>query len=221
MNTWESRIKSRMKELEMTQEELANKLGITRGAVTHYLAGRRVPPLNQFQKLAHVLKVDPAWLQYGVASSEHKSTAKNILKHEATIAHYLIPIFSWKQAAERLSANQLRVKGNFEYIPHFYTDQSHWYALRVQGDAMVSANGLKSFHEGDLIIVDTDKEVKYGDFVIAVLPNAKEATFKQYMIDGGVKYLKPLNTQYPLIAIDAKVILTAVVVKSINHSITS
>jgi transcriptional regulator with XRE-family HTH domain len=54
MNTWATRIKSRMKELGLTQEVLAEKMGITRGAITHYLAGRREPPLRQFQKLATI-----------------------------------------------------------------------------------------------------------------------------------------------------------------------
>jgi transcriptional regulator with XRE-family HTH domain len=39
MNTWASRIKTRMKELKITQEALANKMGITRGAITIWLAG--------------------------------------------------------------------------------------------------------------------------------------------------------------------------------------
>lgn len=211
MNTWESRIKFRMKELEMTQEELANKLGITRGAVTHYLAGRRVPPLNQFQKLAHVLKVDPAWLQYGVIG-------KNLLKKseistKPEISYHRIPVLSWSQAAEQVSYDQLAID---EYVPHFYTDQSTWYALRVKGDSMVSANGTKSFYEGDLIIVDPHKKVAHGDLVVALLPQTKEAAFKQYVVDSGMTYLKPLNVQYPLIAFDNKMILIGVVIKSIN-----
>jgi SOS-response transcriptional repressor LexA len=124
--------------------------------------------------------------------------------------------FPWKQAAERMSANQVRTKGNCEHIPHFYTDQAHWHALRIQGDSMVPPNGLKSFHEGDLIIVDTDKEVKHRDFVIAVLPNAKEAIFKQYVVDSGTKYLKPLNSQYPLLMMDTKTVILGVVVSCIS-----
>jgi transcriptional regulator with XRE-family HTH domain len=63
----------------MTQEMLAEKLGITRSAVCHYLAKRRVPSLDQFVKLAAALECDPAWLQYGVTSaaeSEMKVPAK-------------------------------------------------------------------------------------------------------------------------------------------------
>lgn len=68
---------------------------------------------------------------------------------------------------------------------------------------MTASSGYsKSFHEGDLIIVDSESATSNGDFVIAILPRSKEATFKQYVIDGGVHYLKPLNPQYPIIQID-------------------
>lgn len=211
MSTWESRVKSRMKELEMTQEQLAKKLGITRGAVTHYLCGRRTPPLQQFQKLAHVLKADPAWLQYGV-------TGENLSKKieapsKPKILYHRIPILTWAQTAKHVSLDQLTIH---EYIPDFFTGHDTWYALRVKSDAMVSSNGSKSFYEGDLIIVDPHKEAKHGDFVVALLPQTKEATFKQYVIDSGIKYLKPLNTQYPMITIDTKTIIIGIVVSCIK-----
>ena len=62
---WRDRVKDRLKVLGMTQEALARKIGVTRSAITHYLAGRRVPSLNQFEKLAEVLKANPSWLQFG------------------------------------------------------------------------------------------------------------------------------------------------------------
>lgn len=65
MNTATKRIKLRMKELQLTQAELADKIGISRGAITHYLAGRRIPRHEQFLKLAEVLECNPSWLQYG------------------------------------------------------------------------------------------------------------------------------------------------------------
>src|SRR5690242_7803616 len=73
MNSLATRIKERMKVLGMTQEMLANKMGITRGAVTHYLAARRTPPLSQFKKLAAILKVEPAWLHYGTVTAPTKA----------------------------------------------------------------------------------------------------------------------------------------------------
>lgn len=211
MNAWVARIKSCMKELGMTQEELANKMGITRGAVTHYLAGRRVPPLKQFQKLASILKADPAWLQFGTAN-ERASAKKLVEKQEKAITHTPVPILSWEQAAEFMNVAKMRRDEIKEWVPHFNTDKSRWYALRIKGDSMTAPLGQnKNFHEGDIILVDPDKEAKHNDFVIALLPRAKEVTFKQYVLDGGVRYLKPLNPQYPIVAIDKGTHISGVV----------
>lgn len=81
---------------------------------------------------------------------------------------------------------------------------------------MTSTQGKKSFHDGDIIIVDPEQTAKHGSFVVAVLPRAKEATFKQYDVDGGVKYLKPINPQYPLVEINEKTVICGVVVGCFN-----
>lgn len=209
--SWTTRVKSRMKELEMTQEMLAHKMGITRGAVTHYLAGRRVPPLKQFQKLAAILKADPAWLQFG--TKNENNTSKLITKREKAVpVHNRIPILSWEQISTFMGSKIISEEVT-DYLPNYYTDQPHWYAMRVRGDAMtVSLSGNKSFHDGDIIIIDPEKTVVHGSYVIALLPKAKEATFKQYVIDSGICYLKPLNPQYPIIQIDESTHICGVVV---------
>lgn len=213
MNTWADRIRSRMKELGLTQEELAVKLGITRGAVTHYLAGRRVPPLRQFQLLASALKADPAWLQFGTSAATQKPP-KTVKQTKTEITYRPIPILSWEEAARFPDVSRLKQEDIKDRIPHIFTDQPHWYALRVKGDSM-TASGSKSFHDGDIIIVNPDKTPQHGDFVIAVLPRSKEATFKQYVVDGGVQYLKPLNPQYPLIKIEKKACISGVILKCV------
>jgi SOS-response transcriptional repressor LexA len=213
MNTWSTRIKTRMKELELTQEELAGKMGITRGAVTHYLAGRRVPPLRQFQKLASVLKADPAWLQFGTTGERTSPPKKPTEKHEKVVVKYPMPILTWVQAAEFVDVTKLKKDEIKESLPHFCTDKPRWYALRVKGDSMTAPLGnSRSFREGDIIIVDPDKEAVHGDFVVALLQRSKEATFKQYVSDGGIRYLKPLNTQYPIAQLDKGTHISGVVV---------
>jgi SOS-response transcriptional repressor LexA len=217
MATWSKRIKSRMKELGMTQDVLANKMGITRGAITHYLAGRRQPPLHQFQKLAAILKIDPAWLQYGLEAKTKdikRTTAPKGEKIEA--AKFSIPILSWEQAAEFTSVLKIAQNEITEFVPNFYIDKANWYALRIKGDSMVAPQGgTKSFNERDIIIVDPDRIAAHGNYVISILPRSKEATFKQFVIDGGIRYLKPLNPQYPLVQIDESMHICGVVIESL------
>jgi len=220
MNTWETRIKTRMKEMEMTQEELANKMGLTRGAVTHYLGGRRIPPLKQFQKLAQILKVDPAWLQFGVGKESISAPKKIAEKQEKPAPkQHPIPILSFSQAAEFLDVSKIKHEEIKEWLTHFYTDKPRWYALRIKGDSMTAPHAhSKSFYEGEIIIVDPEKDAEHGDYVIALLPRAKEATFKQYVQDGGVRYLKPLNPQYPIAEIGKGTYVSGVVVGCLSQS---
>lgn len=69
METWQDRVRSVMKEQGITQDALTNVLGVsTRGAVGHYLSGRREPSAAQLQSLAKFLKVDLSWLLTGQGS---------------------------------------------------------------------------------------------------------------------------------------------------------
>ena len=55
--------KARMKELKITQESLAERLGVTQGAVAHWLSGRREPDLETISRVLAVL--DMPGLQIG------------------------------------------------------------------------------------------------------------------------------------------------------------
>jgi SOS-response transcriptional repressor LexA len=219
MNTWAARIKSRMKELGMTQDMLAKQMAITRGAITHYLSGRREPPLRQFQKLATILQTDPAWLQFGVTTQsnhEKQSEIEKLSYHELMKAN--VPFLSWEQVATIAGClTQSSQTSNTQYLPHIYTDQSQWYALLIDNDVMTAVTGYSpSFPKGSMIIIDPNKALSHGSYVIALLPYAKEVTFKQYVVDGGVQYLKPLNPQYPLVPMDKGTCICGVVIMSIN-----
>jgi SOS-response transcriptional repressor LexA len=212
MQNWSTRLKDRMKALKMTQEILAGKMGVTRGAITHYLSERRTPSLLQFKKLSAVLKTDPAWLQYGLSTTQEPKS-KN---EKSETKRYPLPILPWNTIADFIDTRKRSAEIE-EWVPHFFTDQPHWYALRVTGDSMKAPTGnSKSFHEGDLIIVDPDKTAAHGSYVVAMLPRAKEATFKQYVVDGGVGYLKPLNPQYPMVPINDATHVCGVIVECLG-----
>lgn len=68
--TWVDRTRNRMQMLGTAQEQLAARLGCTRGAVGHYLSGRRDPTLDQLSNIARCLDVSPAWLFFGISETE-------------------------------------------------------------------------------------------------------------------------------------------------------
>lgn len=78
--------------------------------------------------------------------------------------------------------------------------REHTFAVEVHGDSMVNPNGWPSFPPGTLIVVEPDLPARDGDFVIAADREGRP-TFKQLVIDGGRRYLKPLNPRFPIIEI--------------------
>lgn len=59
MNDWTLLAKAKMKELKLTQERLAEILGVTQGAVAHWLGGRREPDLQTIAAILNVLGLPP------------------------------------------------------------------------------------------------------------------------------------------------------------------
>ncbi len=69
-DTWISRIRQWMDMSGTSQGTLASALECTRGAVGHYLAGRRQPTLTQLERIANAMQVHPAWLLYGIGMEQ-------------------------------------------------------------------------------------------------------------------------------------------------------
>lgn len=62
---WHVRAKERMKKLRLTQKDLSEEIGVTRGAIGHYLSGRREPTVDSLMKIIQVLDVSADWLLFG------------------------------------------------------------------------------------------------------------------------------------------------------------
>ena len=81
------------------------------------------------------------------------------------------------------------------------------YALRVRGDSMVDSAGAFSFPDGCMIVVNATLTAMPGDHVVVRLKGVQEAIFRKLECDGDVRFLKPLNPEYPNMSLpsDAKI----------------
>lgn len=209
LNTWQDRIKARLIELNMTQEALAYKIGITRGAITHYLAGRRAPSLKTLSKIADALEINPSWLHYGETKSIDLKTKS--LRDNPPPYFHKVPIFTWKQIPKIRDIQSIDPNEIYAWVPHFYSDEPNNFALVVANDTMTSPlQQTTSFHEGEIIILDVKITPENGDYVVAIPSNSSSAIFRQYVIDGDMQFLKPLNPQYPITQIDKHTIICGV-----------
>jgi SOS-response transcriptional repressor LexA len=80
------------------------------------------------------------------------------------------------------------------------------YALRVIGDSMVP-----EFQDGHVIIVDPGMPAVSGAYV--VVDYNGETTFRQFIVEGARKYLRPLNEDFPIIDLTGKYTIRGVVVQ--------
>jgi len=188
---------------------LAKRMGVTSKAVSKWLAGESLPRAAMMKNLAKALNVDALWLQHG-----NEATA---LEHRAinTLFRSGFPLIGW-EVADNWSDY---VRENFHTLRYFFSgsvmehDSAFW--LSVKDDSMTSPLG-PSVPIESLILVDPCQTAQSGNFVIARLEHAKEATFKQYSVDEGTnrKYLKSLNNKYNPIEIDDTCTFIGVVVES-------
>lgn len=196
MKKWYELAKARMKERGITQEKLAEHIGVSQGGVAHWLSGRREPSLEVISKVLNYLGLPDMAVRQ--VSDQPDSNVEMTLQPTRSFSY---PEISWVQAG---SAREAIDMGNVALCPQHTSDvwageDAFW--LRVSGNSMTSTSGT-SFPEGTIILVAPDIEPRSGQFVVARMIDSNEATFKQLIRDAGELYLKPLNSAYPTKAVD-------------------
>lgn len=140
----------------------------------------------------------------------------NVLPTDQPIRYYRYPIISSVMAgkfAECVVPYPAGAEDRHETTDYAAKGAAFW--LEVTGDSMTAPPGVTpSIPEGSLVLVDTGVEPTPGRLVVAQLDESNEATFKKLIVDGGQRYLKPLNPVYPLIPINGNCRIIGVAVKS-------
>jgi SOS-response transcriptional repressor LexA len=217
--TFGVRLKQARREAGMTQKELASKAGIKQGTLSElendkYAASAHTP------QLAAALRVNALWLA-NEKGPKHISGAGDV-SISATVPGKIAE--SLPKSGDRLLANTEPgpdIKGKYPLISWVQAgawetivdnfapgDAEEWldapvrvssssYYLTVRGESMYDPADHRSFHEGEKVLVDPNASAEHGSFVVVRLDDESEATFKQLIIEGGRKYLKALNPNWP------------------------
>jgi len=169
------RARARMHEKGITQDRLAASLDCTRGAISHYLAGRRIPNLRQLEAIATCLEVRPWWLLYGVDDAQ---------VHESAAGY----------------GTGIALTGNTDTGP---TDmiEGHLrlagisppcYALQVNGSAYAPR-----LYEGEAILLDPGMQAQPGDEVVIRFKNRTGVTLYSFIHAHGARLtVNPLLDQH-------------------------
>ena len=214
MDKWIALVRTKLRELKLTQEKLAERVGASQGGVGHWLNKRRQPDLETMNKVLHALGL--GHLEVALVVRERKASNDDHNPEENTYvitSAFRYPVREWDKAGE---INETPQEGYsaatvFERSDHYANGDAFW--LQVTGDAMTAPMGL-SISQGMMILVDPDIEVEPGKMVVVRTPDSESAMFRQLIEDSGQRYLKPLNPTYPKILFDEDCRILGVVVQA-------
>ena len=199
------RIKKRMSELDLRAVDISKTLKVSKGAVSQWLNGTVKPSGENLFRLSALLRCSQEWLISGKGEVESQAIRDAIPGPDFKKK---LPLISWVQAGAWSSIVEKHPSQALHYpCPVACSDKS--FVLEVQGISMEP-----QFRDGDLIFVDPEAEWRNGSYVVARLDDENEATFKQLIIEGSGKYLKPLNPNWPdqIIPINGNCTIVGVVV---------
>ncbi|WP_085656904.1 LexA family transcriptional regulator [Pseudomonas sp. B11(2017)] len=182
----------------------------TTQAISKWLNGESIAEADSMEALCNWLKVRREWLEYGVPPKEQsveigfQNKTSGIDNNVSNIYNRFgkVPLISWVQAGAWCEA----VFNTDSYDAEMWLScpvgiSKNGYALKVVGDSMTNPSSGRSYPTGCIIFVDPEAECRTGDRVIARLSRTNEVTFKVLVEDAGRQYLRPINPQYPVIAI--------------------
>ncbi|PQQ22998.1 LexA family protein [Photorhabdus hindustanensis] len=200
------RIRLRRKELKLTQRELGKRIGVSNAAISQWEKEDTEPKGDNLLALSSALGYSATYILNG----EDDGSNVSFLKLNKTRGEY--PLISWVCAgnwSEAVEPYHRKAVDDWYETTVNCSNESFW--LEVKGDSMTSTSGL-SIPEGMMILVDPEVAPVNGKLVVAKLESENEATFKQYVVDAGHHYLKPLNPQYRMIQINGNCKIIGVVV---------
>lgn len=184
------RVRTRRKELKLTQKALASRVGVSHVAISQWEKDETVPRGENLLRLAEALGCAPAYIVDGEGQ---------IFNFTSAPANFCsVPVISPALAA-RWTVDYLlqHPDCDVEFLQSNMHLSASAFALVLQGSAMTP-----DFREGDCVIIEPAISPLPGDFVVA--RNGEEAIFLKYrprgLIDGEQQFeLVPLNEDYPVL----------------------
>ncbi|WP_338501014.1 XRE family transcriptional regulator [Pseudomonas poae] len=190
MDKWIALVRANMKDRKVTQDELAERLGMSQGGVGHWLNKRRVPSLADMNRVLAELGL--GYLEVALEIRERGDQEKPREHHYNPYFRY--PVSDWNGLCEVREEPAPYGPERFELTDYHADGEAFW--LPVTGDAMTAPTGL-SISAGMLILVDPSIRAVPGKLVVAQWDDSPRATFRQLQEESGQLYLVPLNPTYP------------------------
>ncbi|OZN24879.1 heme-binding protein [Actinobacillus seminis] len=197
---WNEYVRELMDRNGINQNDIADAIGKTQGAVGHWLTGKRKPNFDDVTKILDIVGAKKVLLNQDGTVEDFDNNAK----FTRIIKSYRYPLLSTIQAGRFTEVehfNHVDELNQYEMIESQIKAGHNAFYLKITEDSM-----LPRFKDGDMVLIDPDIAPTPGKFIAAINPDG-EATFKQYkqlgtIDDHGRPHFKlvPLNDNYPTLS---------------------
>ena len=178
-NIFGERLRSYRLAHDMSQEQLATKLGTSKQVISRYESGQRTPKISVLAEYAKTLDLD---VHYFLSDSEDIPVARNIISMPKMKK---IPLIGDIACGTPILAVQ-NIEDYIDLPEHVHAD----FALRCEGDSMINAR----IHDGDVVYIRQQPTVNNGEIAAVLIDN--EATLKRVYISKDSIILQPENPLY-------------------------
>ena len=169
------------------------------------------------KRLEEILKTNSDWILYGKGNPEARYVLVQPDSQEfkaISLSTKRIPVISWVQAGVWSDTGcDDPAMTCTEWMETSSGVSEYAFALIVRGDSMTNSSNPRSIQDGAKVVVEPifDPEQLNRKIVVAMLEGSSEATIKEFIQDGPVKFLKPLNPAYPSMQINGNCRIVGVV----------
>lgn len=181
-----TRLRYLRKQDDITQQYLADRLGIAKSTVSMYENGQREPDFEMLEKLADFFNVPMStFFPGGETPAKPFPLPSNIVR--LPVSRPTVPLVGQIACGTPILAEE-NIEGYVELPAHVRAD----YALTCKGDSMINA-GIR---DGDVVYIRHQEEVENGQ-IAAVMVDEGEATLKRVYHDGATVSLIAENPAVP------------------------
>ena len=208
---FKDRLKRARKKAGLTQAQLADLVGIKQASISEIERGL-TRHSGHVIKIAQVCGVEPIWLAHGTGAMTRAEMSLEGLLQPMGQGY---PILEWSLIQEIAAGERPWLPGD-EGAPGAKSilpgEALGWmtgeiagrygFWLQVENSSMLAATS-PSFAPGSYILVAySSTDLISGKYYVFLNKSSGETTFKQYVIDAGSEYLRPLNPSFKTIEID-------------------
>ncbi|SCW91890.1 LexA family transcriptional regulator [Pseudomonas sp. NFACC05-1] len=194
-------IRTARKAKKLSLEELANQVGSDTGNLSRLERGLQSTTPEKLKQIMSILDIKLAQQSPATGIQQDAGMSNVQMALQPTRGPKEYPLISWVIAGEWAESCDNFTPGDAEtWISSTENAGENGFWLDVRGDSM-TCNGNPSFPEGSRILVQPEADLVSGKYYVIKLDTG-ESTFKQYVEDAGVKYLRPLNSAYRTIQVD-------------------